>query len=659
MVDKVKWRRVGLALADAALIAVSLWIAYYLRFDGAVFSQFRNQYFAVVAVFIAVRIGLFWLFGLYRGILRYASVGEMLAIIASVLIGSLVLFGANFLASKFISVDRFPGIGRYLPVDDNTRGFMRIPLGVLVMEFTFTLITIATVRFSRRVLIYQVLNIAEETGAQRPRRLLIVGAGDLAETAVRQIVSAPNRAWKPVAFVDDDPEKKSLRIHRVPVAGSLDDIPSVISRFSVEEVLVALRNLSPSRLREIVDMCEDARVRVQILPSVQDVMSGRVSLNQIRPVEIEDLLGREEVTLTLTDERNYIRDETILITGAGGSIGSELCRQLVRLGPKCIVLFGHGENSIYEISQELKRQGAGDVIIPVIGDIRDKGKLNAVVDRFQPRVFFHAAAHKHVPLMEADPDEAIKNNVRGTRNVAQAADRIGARKFIMISSDKAVRPTNVMGATKRVAEMIVFCMAQHSKTQYTAVRFGNVLGSRGSVVPLFRRQIAAGGPVTITHPDITRYFMTIPEAVSLVIQAGSMNHQRRLYLLDMGQPVKIVDLARNLIRLSGFEPEKEIEISYTGLRPGEKLREELVTRGENVKSTDIAKVFATEPEFVDETYLASECARLEEFADQQDAEGIREILRSLVPDYGPEATYETAEAAPARQSSFNVVEGVS
>jgi FlaA1/EpsC-like NDP-sugar epimerase len=420
------------------------------------------------------------------------------------------------------------------------------------------------------------------------------------------------------------------------VEGGISELSRVIRRHEVEDVLVAMKNISPEKLREIVSACADANVRFQILPSVQDVMSGRVSLNQIRPVEIEDLLGREPVKLELADDANYVRGKTVMITGAGGSIGSELCRQLLQLEPKCIIMFGHGENSIYEITQELRRAGHKDKICSVIGDIRDEPKLRLVVEKFRPQIFFHAAAHKHVPLMEAHPEEAVKNNVAGTRNVARLADEIGAERFIMISSDKAVRSTNVMGATKRLAEMIVFCMAQKSKTLFTAVRFGNVLGSRGSVVPLFRNQIAAGGPVTITSPDVTRYFMTIPEAVSLVIQAGSMNQQRRLFLLDMGKPVRIVDLARNLIRLSGFEPDRDIEIVYTGLRPGEKLKEELLTEGEDVKSTGIGKIFMTEPEEVDSERLREQLEELEALAMTNNADGVKEKLRELVPDYGPE-----------------------
>lgn len=632
----VKIRRFGLAMADAALVAISLLLAYNLRYDGYLYESW-NQYLIVVGIIVLIRVILFMAFGLYRGILRYASVGEMSAIIGSVVTGSFIIAAINYVVFQLPILNYAPALRRYLPYSDFTPYLNRVPLGVLAMECAFTILAIAAVRFSRRILVYQTVNMSELDGNHRPRRLLIVGAGDLGEAALRQINASVHRSWKPVALVDDDTEKRSYKIHGVPVAGALEDIPTVIAKYDVEDVLIAMREISPDRLRDIISMCEHGNVRFQILPSVQDVMSGRVALNQIRPVEIEDLLGRDPIKLILEDDKNYVRNEVIMITGAGGSIGSELCRQLCTLDIKKIVLYGHGENSIYEISQELSRSGYKDKIISVIGDVRDRDKLSAVAQEFKPTIFFHAAAHKHVPLMEAHPDEAIKNNVTGTRNVVDVAEEVNAKRFILISSDKAVRPTNVMGATKRIAEMIVFSRAETSATQFVSVRFGNVLGSRGSVVPLFKKQIADGGPVTLTHPDVVRYFMTIPEAVSLVIQAGSMGAQRRLYLLDMGQPVRIVDLARNLIRLSGFEPDKEIPIVYTGLRPGEKLKEELLTNGEDINSTEIGKIFTTEPEHMDPQVLAEACARLEELAkDHTRAAAIRDELRKIVPDYHKE-----------------------
>lgn len=647
MSSNVKWRRIGLAATDALLVALSLFVAYLLRFDFVMFRTERLQYLAVVPFVIAVRLLCFALFNLYRGILRYAGQGEMLAIIMSSISGSIVLFGLNFIYAQLPAIQWLPT----LDLPDGSQKLQRVSLAILTIECLLTILLIAGSRFSRRIIVTQFLNPLDEERLG-VRRLIIVGAGNAAEAIVRQMLHMPRRErqWVPVAFVDDDPEKNQLRIHGVPVAGTITELPEVIQRYAAGDVLIALPNVPPSRLREIVALCEHANVRFRILPSVGDVMEGRVSVKEIRPVEIEDLLGREEVRFELPADRNYVAGEVIMITGAGGSIGSELCRQLLHFRPKQILLFGHGENSIYEIAQELSGAGAPEanrgIIVPIIGDIRDPGKLRAVTQAYRPAIFFHAAAHKHVPLMEAHPDEAVKNNIFGTRNVAEAAEAIDAKRFILISSDKAVRPTNVMGATKRVAEMVVFSMAKKSRTQFVAVRFGNVLGSRGSVVPLFRKQIAAGGPVTLTHPDVVRFFMTIPEAVALVIQAGSRGEQRRLYLLDMGQPVRIVDLARNLIRLCGFEPEKEIPIVFTGLRPGEKLKEELLTEGENVLSTEIGKIFTTEPEDVDRSRLDQALGQLENFSSNHNSEGIRQVLEDLVPDYGPESTPKP-DAAPA------------
>jgi FlaA1/EpsC-like NDP-sugar epimerase len=617
---------VALLALDAALVALSLYGAFSLRFNFYIEPLYYNQFLIALPAFIALRLLLFWSFNLYRGILRYASTSELIAIIFSTTLGSLVVSLVNSVAVPFI-----PAVSW---LHAHEARVQRMSWPVVIIEWALTIILVGGFRFSRRILASGYFRRADVGDL---RRVLIVGAGDAGEAVARQMSHSPVSAYKPVAFVDDAPGKQGRFIHGIPVAGTIPDIPAVIAKHEAEEVLIAIPGIGPAKLNEIVALCGNARVGFKILPSMADVFSGRVSINQIRPVEIEDLLEREQVRLELDAERNYLRGATVLITGAGGSIGSELCRQVIPLGAAKVVLFGHGENSIYEIATELNQTFGAERIVPVIGDIRDERKLRAAVERHRPAVFFHAAAHKHVPLMEFHPDEAVKNNVTGTLNVARAASDAGARNFILISSDKAVRPTNVMGASKRIAEMIVFCVAKDSATQFTAVRFGNVLGSRGSVIPLFKRQIARGGPVTLTHPEVTRFFMTIPEAVSLVIQAGSMNSQRRLYLLDMGKPVKIVDLARRLIQLSGFEPERDIEIQFTGLRPGEKLTEELLTAGENVKATGLGKIFITEPDDVDCAQLWRSVTELQKLADDGNDEGIRQLLRALVPDYKPES----------------------
>ena len=445
----------------------------------------------------------------------------------------------------------------------------------------------------------------------------------------------PEKGYTPICFVDDSQEWQGKHIHHRPVVGTLDEIPEIVEGYRIDDVIVAVPNISPKKLRDIIDECKKMPVTFRIIPSMHDMIEDRFEIGKIRKVDIEDLLGREPVTLTIPEENNYIRGETILVTGAGGSIGSELCRQLHAYHPEKILLLGRGENSIYEIAAEFNYRFRENSVIPVIADITDKNRMRTVFKEYSPTICFHAAAHKHVPLMELYPQEAVKNNVIGTLNVAMLSDEFRLKIFVMISTDKAVHPTNIMGATKRLGELVIFTLAERSNTSFLAVRFGNVLGSRGSVVPLFQKQIERGGPVTVTHPEVTRYFMTIPEAVSLVLQTGAMRDEGRLFILDMGEPVKIVDLARNLITLSGFEPEKDIEIAYTGLRPGEKLYEELLTKGEGIQKTNIGKIFVTSAEGHKWDDLISEIDILRELAKKAEIEKIRTVLKRLVPEYKP------------------------
>jgi FlaA1/EpsC-like NDP-sugar epimerase len=396
---------------------------------------------------------------------------------------------------------------------------------------------------------------------------------------------------KPVAFIDDDPKKHKLKILGIPVVGNSSWISETVEKFQIENIVIAIPSLSKSELNRIFEECAKTKAKTQIIPKLEDLMTGKLSVNTFRDVEVEDLLGREPVELDITSISEYVAGKTVLVTGAGGSIGSEICRQICNFSPKSIVLVGHGENSIYQIDMELKNLYQNQIeVVPVIADIQDRKRIFGVMEKHQPDVVYHAAAHKHVPLMEYNPREAVKNNVFGTKNVAEAADTFGVHTFVMISTDKAVNPTNVMGSTKRIAEMIIQGLAQQSKTKFVAVRFGNVLGSRGSVIPLFKKQIKAGGPITVTHPDITRYFMTIPEASRLVIQAGSLAKGGEIFVLDMGEPVKIVDLAKNLIKLSGFTIE-EIGIKFSGLRPGEKMFEELLNEKEIYPEPVYPKIF--------------------------------------------------------------------
>lgn len=408
------------------------------------------------------------------------------------------------------------------------------------------------------------------------KRVLIVGAGQGGAKLIRNLKHEQNPDSIPVAIVDDDQNKQNLKIMNVTVLGTTRDIPELVDRFKIDEIIIAIPSLGKFGIKSIYDRCAQTKIKVKIMPKIEDVMTGKVSVSDIKEVNIEDLLGRDEIKLDMAAISTKIKDKTILVTGAGGSIGSEICRQVMRFQPRKLLLLGHGENSIYNILMELSQKIADSTeIIPLIADIQDRERIFEIVRNHRPDVIYHAAAHKHVPLMEHNPAEAVKNNIFGTKNVAEAAHEFHVGNFVMVSTDKAVNPPNVMGATKRIAEMIVQNLARHSKTTFAAVRFGNVLGSRGSVVPRFKEQIAIGGPVTVTHPDMTRYFMTIPEASRLVIQAGALAHGGEVFVLDMGEPVKIVDLARNLIRLSGFT-EEEVKIEFTGIRPGEKMYEELL-----------------------------------------------------------------------------------
>ncbi|MBE3584485.1 MAG: polysaccharide biosynthesis protein, partial [Limnochordaceae bacterium] len=431
--------------------------------------------------------------------------------------------------------------------------------------------------------------------------VLIVGAGEAGVASLREIRNAT--PWRVVGFIDDDPAKQGLRLQGVPVLGDRNDIGRVARAYHVETILIAMPTAPRAAIREIHELARKTGCRVQIVPGLYELMNGRVTVNRIREVRIEDLLGREPVKTDLHGIQACVGGRTVLVTGAGGSIGSELCRQVARFGVARLVLLGHGENSIFAIQNELRETYPDLKLVSCIADMRDVRKVNAIFGQYRPQVVFHAAAHKHVPLMEANPDEAVTNNVFGTLNLARAADRVGAERFVMISTDKAVNPTNAMGASKRVAEMIVQTLNRYSRTRFVAVRFGNVLGSRGSVVPTFKRQIAAGGPVTVTHPDMRRYFMTIPEAVQLVLQAAALAEGGEIYLLNMGEPVRIVDLAREMIRLSGFEPDVDIKIKFTGIRPGEKLFEELRTDDESVERTAHGSILKLRGQEVDEHWL--------------------------------------------------------
>jgi FlaA1/EpsC-like NDP-sugar epimerase len=455
--------------------------------------------------------------------------------------------------------------------------------------------------------------------------------------------------YLPVAVLDDNFNKLQHLLHGVPVIGNIKQIPQAVQEYNIDEILVAIPSASKQRLREIVTITKETNCPVRIIPGLLALTREKVTLDQIREVRIEDLLGREPVKLHLTEIAEYLRGERVLITGAGGSIGSELCRQVARFEPETLLLLGRGENSIYQIDQELAEMFPSLHKTPFIIDVRDRAGLEHVFKEYRPTVVFHAAAHKHVPLMESAPDEAVKNNVFGTKNVAELADEYRAKSFVLISTDKAVNPTSVMGATKRTAEMIIQQMARKSKTKFCAVRFGNVLGSRGSVIPLFQHQIARGGPVTVTHPEMVRFFMTIPEAVSLVIQAGAMGEWGEVFILDMGEPVKIIDLARDLIRLSGLVPGKDIQVQFSGIRPGEKLYEEILTSEEGTNATRHERIFVSKANDIDPNHFWEDLSALGKLISGADRAKIVEKLYEMIPKYTPSHNWWEQIAAAGQE----------
>src|ERR1035437_3865462 len=558
-----------LFLLDIVLLAVTPTLALVMRVDSAAWvARYAPALIQFTILALIIKLVIFFLFGLYRRYWRYASVDELVSIIlaagSAILIIAGVFFGAGILGL------------------DNARS---LPRSVPFIDGLLTLVVVGGSRFSVRVAAHKRRRSAQKNNS---KAVLIVGAGDAGAVIAREMLSSRHINIDPVGFVDDDPNKQKKSIHGIPVLGTRKDIPRLVKQYNAEEVVIAIPTAPGNVIREIRTLCEAAGVPSRTMPGMYEILSGQISVSQLRNVDIEDLLRREPISINAQDVESMLSGKRVLVTGAGGSIGSELCRQMARWSPDHLILLGHGENSIFLIEQELRHRWPKLSLGVVVADIRDLPRLTAIFEQTKPQVVFHAAAHKHVPMMEANCEDAISNNVGGTRALVKLAERFGVERFVLISSDKAVNPTNVMGATKRVAEKIVQAVAQRTGRPYVAVRFGNVLGSRGSVVPTFREQIARGGPVTVTHPEVTRYFMTIPEAVQLVLQAATLagtECRTGAFVLDMGRPIKIVHLARDLIELSGKEVGRDIEIVFTGLRPGEKLFEELFRDGEDYRRT--------------------------------------------------------------------------
>ncbi|MGG2109352.1 nucleoside-diphosphate sugar epimerase/dehydratase [Lysinibacillus pakistanensis] len=581
-------------IIDSCIVLSAIFMSYWLL--NPTIKGYSDKVILVSAVTLLVSHHIAaYFFHLYNRMWSVASVRELLTISYAVTISVATASGMQY----FIKNDVY--------------------VRIMVITWMLHIIMIGGSRFFLRV-----INDRESfRNTANLKRVLIVGAGQGGTMLARNLLHAPNPDRLPIVFVDDDVSKQQLKIMNVTVGGTTKEISKLVVKYGIDEIIIAIPSLGRIGIKSIYEDCAVTNIPVKVMPSIEDVMTGKVAVNEMKEVQIENLLGRDEVKLDMVAISNKLTDKVILVTGAGGSIGSEICRQVMSFQPKQLILLGHGENSIYTIHMELHQRSIGTKLIPIIADIQDRSRISEVVKQYKPDVIYHAAAHKHVPLMEYNPYEAVKNNIFGTKNVAEAAHEFGVDNFVMVSTDKAVNPPNVMGATKRIAEMVVQNLARKSETKFAAVRFGNVLGSRGSVIPLFKKQIAAGGPVTVTHPDMTRYFMTIPEASRLVLQAGTLGGNGEIFVLDMGSPVKIVDLARNLIHLSGFT-EEEIKIEFTGLRPGEKMFEELLNNEEiqeehvfpgihigqanALKNKDLSKVLDT---ILEKEYDEMKCLLLE------------------------------------------------
>jgi FlaA1/EpsC-like NDP-sugar epimerase len=614
---------------DALLLPLATLLAFAVRFEALSWPADRLLVAAwFVALSVPAKLLIFLWAGLYHCVWRHASVHEAEHLLLAAGLAGAVSFVLG--AAVIPGLDLAPS---------------RVSLAVLVLDALFTAAVITLPRMAVRIAAIRRRNGSQQVDA---RRVLIAGAGAAGCMIVRELLGNPQLGLNPVGFLDDDRSKHRNRLFNLPVFGSLSDLPKVADTHHVDELIIAMPKAPGRVIRELLAAASSAGINTRTIPGMFDIISGRVAVSALRQVEIQDLLRREPVSTRLDAVRAVLTDETVLVTGAGGSIGSELCRQLVALKPKRIVLAGHGENSIFDILHELRDLAPRVEFVPVIVDVRDRGRMDRVFEEWDPIAVFHAAAHKHVPMMECNVAEAITNNVLGTRNVVEAAARGRAKHLVLISTDKAVHPTSVMGATKRVAEQIVQLRAEELVRNFVAVRFGNVLGSRGSVVPTFLRQIAAGGPVTVTHPEMRRYFMTIPESVQLVLQAGALGRGGEVFVLDMGEPVRIADLAADLIRLSGKEVGTDIEIRYSGCRPGEKLYEELFFGAEHAMPTGHPKVLrARNAELPDNVALLVdeliEAAR----AGRPDQE-LRDLLTRLVPDFDPSsAGTPPASARPA------------
>ena len=612
---KLFTRRAFLILLDILIVNFVSYFALLTRFDfniARVPSRYSEALMNNTGWYTIVAIVIFWVFRLYHSLWKYASIEELTNIIYSCVLLEVIHYG---------------GIHLFVQVND---GLEVMPRSFWPLELLLLLICMGGTRFCYRTL--RMINQRRQASSEK--RIMVVGAGEAANIIIREIITSRYLDGKVVCVIDDNKRKIGSYIQGIRIVGSRYDIVAMAERHQITDIVIAIPTLNAKDRKQIVAFCKETKCNLKILPGMYQIINEEVSVSRLRNVGIEDLLGRETVELDTEKVMKYVKNKVVMVTGGGGSIGSELCRQLVKYNPKQLIILDIYENNAYEIQQELWRKYPKLNLVVLIASVRNSNRMEQIFEKYKPDVVYHAAAHKHVPLMEDSPSEAIKNNVYGTLKLARLSDKYGVKRFVQISTDKAVNPTNVMGASKRMCEMIIQAYNNRSKTEFVAVRFGNVLGSNGSVIPLFKRQIAAGGPVTVTHPDIIRYFMTIPEAVSLVLQAGALAKGGEIFVLDMGEPVKIDDLARNLIRLSGYVPDRDIEIKYTGLRPGEKLFEELLMDEEGMQDTENKLIHIGKPiDFDEEAFLQ----RLDEMYKPITTEqvDVRAFVKEMVPTYQP------------------------
>lgn len=603
----------AMLLADVAIFALALYAAYLFRFDFDVPERFSSQYQGLLKYVLVFKGALFLLFGLYRGMWRYTSLDDFWRLLRVTALQSLIL--VSFVGFRF--------------------SLIGVPRSIFVIDWVLTLVLCSGLRLTIRAFYTRTFSLARQAPGRKD--VLVVGAKDAAEKIGRELMANPAH-YNLVGFLDDDPDLKGRTIHGRPVLGPVGTLGAVAERFGVDEIFLAVSEASAEDMRRMVETCKGTGLPYKILPAMTEILDGKVDIKTLRDIDYLDLLGRSPVNLDTGRIRQYLCGQTVLITGCGGSIGSELCRQIVRYRPDRLVLVDAGEYNLYQIEMELRHTLGFDRCVTVLGSVADAPLMERTFREHRPSAVFHAAAYKHVPMLERNPWQAVRNNIEGSRTVMRAAVEAGVERFVVVSTDKAVRPTNVMGASKRVTELLMQSLSG-GPTRFMAVRFGNVVGSSGSVVPLFRRQIAAGGPVTVTHPDVTRYFMSISEATQLILQAGSMGDAGtggEVFVLDMGVPVRIADMARDLIRLSGKEPGVDVEIVFTGLREGEKLFEELITEGEGIVRTEHDKILVVGSAATARSQdLDSELAALSRAAAAHDGEAIRAILGRLVPEYSP------------------------